>query len=162
MQEEAPMKRISIPGRGELTLEHLVLDYNGTIALDGDLCPGVAEKLIVLAPHLQIHVITADTHGTVEAKIAGLPCALALIGPDRQDQAKLDYITGLGPQSCACIGNGRNDAAMLGAAALGIAVIGPEGAAAAVVAAADVVVTTIADALDLVLKPLRLVATLRN
>lgn len=156
------MIKILIPGRGELTLGHLVLDYNGTIALDGDLCPGVAEKLTALAPNLHIHVITADTHGTVKAKIADLNCTLALIGPDHQDQAKLDYIITLGPQSCVCIGNGRNDAAMLAAAALGVAVIGPEGAAGAAVANADVIVPAIADALDLVLKPLRLVATLRN
>jgi len=156
------MMRIHIPGQGELALKHLVLDYNGTIALDGDLFPGVAEKLAALAPHLHIHVITADTHGTVKAKIAGLNCTLALIGPDHQDRAKHHYITTLGAHTCACIGNGRNDAAMLKAAALGIAVIGPEGAAGVAVTAADVVVTGIAEALDLLLKPLRLAATLRN
>jgi soluble P-type ATPase len=156
------MISIHIPGRGELVLGHLVLDYNGTIALDGNLCPGVAEKLAALEPHLQIHVITADTHGTVKAKIADLNCTLAVIGPDHQDRAKLDYIKGLGPQSCVGIGNGRNDAAMLAAAALGIAVIGPEGAAAAAVAAADVIAAGIDTALDLLLKPLRLTATLRN
>jgi len=51
---------------------------------------------------------------------------------------------------------------MVGEPALGIAVVGPEGAAGAAVGAADVVVTDIRTALDLLLRPRRLVATLRQ
>ena len=50
---------------------------------------------------------------------------------------------------------------MLAEAALGIAVVGPEGAAAATLAAADVVAPGIFSALDLLANPLRLTATLR-
>jgi len=51
---------------------------------------------------------------------------------------------------------------MMEAAGLSIAVIGPEGAAARLLAAADVVVRDIRDALDLLSHPLRLKATLRD
>ena len=34
-----------IPGFGALRLEHLVLDYNGTLALDGRLLRGVGPRL---------------------------------------------------------------------------------------------------------------------
>jgi soluble P-type ATPase len=50
---------------------------------------------------------------------------------------------------------------MLGEAALGIAVVGPEGAASASLAAADVVCGSILVALDLLLEPRALAATLR-
>lgn len=80
---------------------------------------------------------------------------------DRQDKAKLDFIQGLGVEQTAAIGNGRNDHLMLAAAALGIAVIGEEGASAQTILASRVVCRDIISALDLLLKPKRLVATLR-
>jgi soluble P-type ATPase len=51
---------------------------------------------------------------------------------------------------------------MLSSAALGIAVLGPEGLAVEALRAAHVVVARIEDALDLLLHPQRLVATLRR
>jgi soluble P-type ATPase len=51
---------------------------------------------------------------------------------------------------------------MLEESILGIAVIQKEGASAKTVAAADIVVTSITDALELVLNPLRIAATLRG
>jgi len=50
---------------------------------------------------------------------------------------------------------------MLEAAAVGVAVIGAEGAATGCLLASDIVVTSIADALSLVVDPRRLAATLR-
>jgi soluble P-type ATPase len=72
------------------------------------------------------------------------------------------YVSQLGRNETVCIGNGRNDRLMLPAAALGIAVIGPEGTAMDAMQASDVVTTSIHSALDLLLNPLRLVATLRS
>ena len=67
----------------------------------------------------------------------------------------------MGCERSACVGNGSNDRLMLAAAALAILVIQGEGAAAAV-RQADVVCTSVLDALDLLVHPLRLVATLRK
>ncbi|KAB2891017.1 MAG: ATPase P [Desulfobulbaceae bacterium] len=156
------MLTIAVPGGQTLLIAHLVLDYNGTIALDGRLIEGVAERLARLAPDLQIHILTADTHGTAARETEGLPCLLAVIPPNNQDLAKLDYIEHIGPQRVAAIGNGRNDCLMLERAVLSIAIVGEEGASGRALAAADLVSTDIAGALDLLLSPKRLQATLRN
>jgi len=153
---------LTIPGRDALHIEHLVLDYNGTLAVDGELLEGVAERLAELADGVTVHVITADTFGKAQAALVGAPCRVVILLPEAQDSAKLDYVRKLGAESVAAIGNGRNDRLMLHAAALGIAVLGDEGVAADTLAAADVVTRGIGPALDLLLKPLRLAATLRS
>lgn len=63
---------------------------------------------------------------------------------------------------CVCIGNGRNDHLMLRPAALAIAVVQQEGAWTDTLASAQVIVREIRDALDLLLYPQRLIATLRG
>lgn len=162
---EAAMALYVIPGQCPLEIRHLVLDYNGTMATDGTLVPGVAERVreLNLPPHeLSVHVITADTMGTAQRQLEGLPCELSILGPNEQDQAKLVFIQGLGVEQTVAIGNGQNDHLMLATAALGIAVIGEEGAAVQTILASRVVCRDILSALDLLLKPKRLIATLRR
>lgn len=55
--------KIEIPGYKVLNLEYLVLDYNGTIAVDGLIPGNVRERLNRLAERFRIYVVTADTHG---------------------------------------------------------------------------------------------------
>jgi soluble P-type ATPase len=155
------MLDINIPGAQPLRLSHLILDYNGTLACDGTILKEVAERLEILAEHLEIHIVTADTFGSVRTQVAHLPVQLAVIPPEKQAQAKAAYIENSGPANSAAIGNGRNDALMLKRAALGIAVMQTEGAAMEALLAADVVTSGIVDALDLLLHPDRLKATLR-
>jgi soluble P-type ATPase len=156
------MLEIAIPGGDTLHLDYLVADYNGTLACDGTLLPGVAEDLRRLAECLAIHVVTADTFGCAREALAALPCQLAVLPADRQDLAKRQYVHDLGVNRCACLGNGRNDRLMLRAAALGIAVMQGEGVAVETLLAADVAVPDIRVALGLLLNPTRLVATLRT
>ena len=156
------MIEIDIPGFGELRLTELVCDYNGTLAVDGALLPGVADALARLAPKLRTHVITADTFGTVRDELAGLALTVVPIGAAAQAEAKLDYVTRLGAEQVVAIGNGRNDRMMLATAGIGIALIQGEGAAGQSVVCADVVVMGILDALALLTHPRRLVATLRS
>lgn len=155
------MIEISIPGYKTLQLDHLVLDYNGTLAIDGHPLDGVTEVLAALSTRLQIHVVTADTFGQVQNALAGAPCRISILPPGEQDVAKLDYVEQLGPERTVCIGNGRNDRLMLQQAALGIAVLQAEGAAVQTLLAADVAAPDILAALKLLTNPLRLVATLR-
>jgi len=152
---------LAIPGFGRLQLEHLVLDYNGTLALDGRPLPGVKRRLKRLARSLRIHVVTADTFGKARAGLAGLDCELEILRRGGEDRAKAAYVRRLGPGRVACIGNGRNDRHMLRVAALGIAVVQAEGASTEALAAADLVVPSVCDALDLFLNPRRLTASLR-
>jgi soluble P-type ATPase len=156
------MLEISIPGYKQLQIEHLVLDYNGTLACDGELLEGVADALAVLAADLQIHVVTADTFGKVRSRLEGSPCTVVILPVEDQDLGKLDYVEKLGPDRVAAIGNGRNDRLMLKRAALGIAVVQEEGVAAETLLAADAVSPNILAAFDLLRNPLRLTATLRS
>jgi soluble P-type ATPase len=156
------MLMISVPGSTTLAIEHLVLDYNGTLALDGALLTGVMSRLNTLADAVQVHVITADTFGAARAALDGVRCSLSILPAGEQAAAKLAYIQSLGSERSVAIGNGRNDRLMLEAAALGLAVLGGEGIATATLLAADVVTPDIESALDLLLHPLRLVATLRQ
>ncbi len=156
------MIRISIPGSEDLALDHLVLDYNGTLALDGQPLAGVMEVIDRLGQKIAVHVITADTFGTVEDIFTGHACRVHIIEKKNQDRAKLAYVQELGCEKTACIGNGRNDCLMLEASALGMAVILREGAFAPTLASADLVFTSIIDALEILENPLRLAATLRN
>ena len=99
------MISIDIPGYRRLDLAHLVLDYNGTIALDGELIAGVDLMLRTLEMEMAVHVITADTFGKVEERLAGLDCRLSILGAGPQDLAKLAYVKQLGCDQTACIGN---------------------------------------------------------
>ncbi|MDD4951593.1 MAG: ATPase P [Desulfovibrionaceae bacterium] len=156
------MIELDIPGFGRLKIERLVLDYNGTLALDGRLQPGVAEAVRTLARDLEVHVLTADTFGRCREALSGLPVTLHILGPGAEDRAKLDYVRGLGAGSCACLGNGANDRLMLKGCGLGVAVIGPEGVSVEALGAARVAVTDILRGLDLFRRPARLAATLRS
>ncbi len=153
---------IVIPGYGELHLSHMVMDYNGTLAVDGVLLPGVAERLDRLGGQLTLHVVTADTFGQVKNAMKDLCVKVEILPPDNQDRAKRDYIRSLGAAQTVAVGNGRNDRLMLEDAGLGIGLILGEGAFSGTLAAADVVFTSVTDALDLLLHPLRLTATLRS
>ena len=155
------MITLDIPGYRQMILKHLVLDYNGTLAVDGNLAVGAGNLLARLAGTIDIHVITADTFGKVRERMADIPCTVSVLPVERQDQAKLDYITGLEASETVCMGNGRNDRLMLKAAGLGVAVVLEEGAAAQTIMAADIVCKNITDALELLLNPLRVTATLR-
>lgn len=156
------MIEIGIPGRGELALAHLVLDMNGTIALDGVVVPGVAEDLADLRDRLSVTLLTADTHGTACEVADALGVALHRLDPGAEAAQKAAFVERVGAAGAVAVGNGSNDAAMLEAAALGICVLGGEGAATSAWAAAEVVTGDIRTALGLLRHPRRLLATLRR
>ena len=156
------MMEVVIPYYKTLSLKHLVMDYNGTLAQDGILLDGVRERLLSLSAQLDLHVVTADTFGIARSQLDGLPCELVILQGEGQAQAKQSYVRRLGAEKVAAIGNGRNDRLMLESAALAVAVIQGEGAAVETCLAADVVVPGMPAALDLLLFPRRLVATLRG
>lgn len=151
---------VAVPGRTELRLEHLLLDVNGTLADRGQLLDGVEPRLRELRSVLDIHIVSADTFGTIDEiaeKLGGLPVQRISSGQD-----KAAFASELDPTTCVAIGNGANDEQMLTAVALGFAVLGREGASPRTVAAADVVATSVLTLLDLLLDPKALVATLRT
>ena len=156
------MIEIDIPGYKGLVLGYLVMDYNGTLAVDGALLAGVKERLAVLGEELEIHVVTADTFGKVREELAWVGCKVVVLEERDQVGAKGEYVLSLGAEYVVGIGNGRNDRLMLKEAELGIALVQAEGAAVETVMAADMVCGSILDGLDLLIHPTRLVAGLRK
>jgi len=158
MQNAKPMI-IALPGRPPIILSFLLLDFTGTLAKDGDLLPGIAMRLKRWCRRLKITVVTADTMSCAERALKGLPVEIRIIKTGA-DKARL--VDALGAAHLVAIGNGNNDVGMIRRAAIGISVVGPEGASGALVAAADVVVRDICDGFDLLSNPLRMMATLRR
>ncbi|MCI5115623.1 MAG: ATPase P [Candidatus Electrothrix sp. AW2] len=155
------MQTIPIPDFGILTLATIVCDYNGTLAEDGVLLPGVQEAINKIKD-IDVHVITADTFGAAEEQLKGSACQITIAPQEEQAQWKLNYIKALNPETTVCIGNGRNDRLMLKEAALGIALLQREGAAREAMLAADIVCTSALHALEYFSNHKRLIATLRS
>lgn len=156
------MIELDIPGRGKFKLEHLVLDVNGTIAKDGRLLDKVAKPLAALKDRLAVHLLTADTYGKQENIDLMLGMKALRVNPGNEAGQKGDYVRMLGAESVVAVGQGANDAEMLKAAAIGIAVLGDEGLAREAALNCDVMVHSIYEAINLLEFPTRLVATLRK
>jgi P-type E1-E2 ATPase len=156
------MIKLAIPGCGNYEIEHLVMDVNGTLAVDGQLMDGVAEKVASLRSELTIHLLTADTHGKQSVIDQQLGLTAVRIMPGGEAQQKAEYVRSLGSDKVAAIGQGANDAEMLDAARLGICVMSVEGIAKETLLAADLIAPDILSALELFEKPLRIVASLRK
>ena len=152
----------SIPGRRSYDIGHVILDMNGTISLDGTILDEVGARLAELSALVHLAVITADTYGGASKMQAALGLETVILHEGDEAEQKAEFVRRLGADRCIAIGNGSNDLIMLKESAIGICVIGREGASAAALVAADVVASDIRDALDLVLKPQRMVATLRS
>jgi soluble P-type ATPase len=153
---------ISIPGQHTYKLENLVLDLNGTISLDGKIIEGVVERLDVLRSLLDISIVTADTRDRAQELGNILRVEIHKVDLGNEQDQKLSLVQQLGSEGTASIGNGSNDAYMLRESILGVCVLGPEGASIDAMTSCDVVVPNINAALDLLIKPERLIATLRE
>jgi P-type E1-E2 ATPase len=156
------MIQLDIPGRGSVRLNHLVLDVNGTLAKDGRLLDKVAKPIAALRDRVTIHLLTADTYGRQDNIDLMLGLKAVRIPPGDEGRQKAEYVQQLGAAGVIAIGQGANDAEMLSAAGIGIAVLGDEGLAMAALTSADLVMASIYDALSLLEYPTRLIATLRR
>lgn len=156
------MIKISIPGREiTLVLENLLLDLNGTLAVDGILLDGVKDRIEVLKDKLKIYILTADTYGAGRDIARQLDLELLKVSPEDGGQDKLDILNTLQAENSVAVGNGYNDRLMLANAGLSVIVMQSEGCSIEALQAADIAVKSINDALDLLINPLRIVATLR-
>src|SRR6266540_2563845 len=157
------MIEIDIPGWKHLRLTDLVLDVNGTLTRDGEVHAGVAQRLALLRHDLRLHLLSADTLGRLDEIAAQLDAPGTRLEPGRPEaEQKAQFVEQLGAAHVVAVGNGANDVGMLRAAAVGIAVLGTEGLAIELFDAADVLAGSVLDALDMLLVPSRLIATLRR
>jgi P-type E1-E2 ATPase len=153
---------LTIPGIGNVQIVHLVLDVNGTLAVDGTLLEGLPRLIAAIANRLDIHLITADTHGRQDQIDQLLGLKAVRLTPGNEAHQKAEYVRSLGVRNCAAIGQGANDARMLAEAVLGIAVFSPEGLCTDALRSARIVMPDIYSAFGLLEHPQRIVATLRT
>jgi P-type E1-E2 ATPase len=156
------MISIDIPGWGNIDIENVVLDLNGTIARDGKIPAEVKEKISTLSKDVKIYILTADTQRTAREEIRDMKVELVKIAEEDSKKGKFEFIKAVDLEKTVAIGNGNNDQLVLKEATLGIAVLGDEGMSVSAMKNADIIVKNISDALDLFLKPKRLIATLRE
>lgn len=156
------MINVSIPGWGELSIEYLVVDFNGTAGYEGKLKKGVKEAMERISRYLKVFVITSDTYESADMELTATSFTVVKVSKVDSGTDKARVVRELGPEKVAAIGNGANDAEMLKEAALGIGIIGEEGCATALLKEADLVVKDIMDAFGMILRPERIVATLRD
>jgi len=156
------MIELTIPGHGPRRIQHLVTDVNGTLAVDGVLIAGLTKRLNSLRDRLEIHMLTADTHGRQASIDEQLNLKATRVLPGDEADAKAEFVRQLGADTVVAIGQGANDSKMLKAAALGICVMSQEGVAVETLISADLLVPDIFAALDLLDKPMRIVASLRK
>ncbi|WP_077368607.1 HAD family hydrolase [Anaerosalibacter sp. Marseille-P3206] len=157
------MITIDVPGYKTLNIHNVVFDFNGTIAKDGVLVDGVIEIIKDLANKgVKVYVLTADTNGSVKRECSGLPVYIEKFDKGNAILEKRKVVERLGSDITASFGNGRNDSEMFKISTLSIGVIGSEGCFSKTIFESDIVVTNIIDGINLLLKPNRLKATLRN
>ncbi|MCT4535308.1 ATPase P [Halodesulfovibrio sp.] len=156
------MLKVAIPGFEPMEFDHLVLDFNGTIAFDGNIIHGVEPAISMLAQLVTVHILSADTNQNVTQQVAHLPVTTRVVNSAYQLQEKLEYVEALGAESVCAIGNGNVDTDMLKKAELGIAILGQEGLSPKALLVADVLMPDIVSALESLVNPARLKATLRT
>ncbi len=153
---------LTIPGLGNIQIVHLVLDVNGTLALDGTLLEGMPRAIASISNRLDVHLITADTHGRQDHIDQLLGLTSVRLTPGNEAAQKAEYIRSLGGRNCAAIGQGANDALMLAEAVLGIAIFSQEGLCTETLNSSRIVMPDIFSAFSLLDHPQRIVATLRS
>lgn len=153
---------LNIKGYQAMKIKNILLDYNGTIATDGKLSLEIKEAIQKLSNHLRIHIITANTNESALEELKDMPVDIFIIKGNREDIEKQKYLYEIGNDKTIAVGNGYNDALILKDSIIGIGVIGEEGIAKDAFFNCDIVVKSGLEALELLLKTNRLIATMRK
>ena len=156
------MIKIDIPCWENLEIENIVLDMNGTVATDGRIPPDVKEKIGSLSEKVRIYLLTADTYETADEEIWDTKVKLVRVAGEDTQKEKLEFLKTLDLEKTVVLGNGNSDQLIMKEACLGIAILGDEGISIPTMKNSDLLVKSISDALNLFLKPKRLIATLRQ
>jgi len=154
------MISIERPGLNPLEIEYILLDFDGTLAIDRRVHPKAKDKINLLSKRTNLYILTTQKKELIEERLRKVKAEIIHLAEGDSSRGKLELLRQLGPTRCVAIGNGADDAAMIEEAGIGICVIGREGSSGEAMKNADLVFTDILDALDFLLKPLRQKATL--
>ena len=157
---ESKVKMIVVPGWGSIEIKNVVLDLNGTLTESGDFIPGVLECLEALSGKgFKIFVLSGDTRGTLRQSFQHAQGIEAIVTKTARE--KQTFVESIGAEHTVCVGNGNIDVEMFKVARLSICTIQAEGATTKAMLQADIVVTHITQAFEILLDPNKLIATLR-
>lgn len=151
-----------IPGKGNIVVENIVFDYNGTIAVNGKLIDGVKELINELAKYAKVYILTADTYGTVEKECIHIDAEVLTFPKENVGTSKKEIVRNLGGDKTICLGNGYNDILMFEEAILSIAIVEGEGACGKLLSKADIVTRSIEEGIKMLLNKNMVKATLRT
>jgi len=154
------MISIQRPGMESLDIHFVLIDFEGTLAMDGRVHPKAKDKVNLLSKRATIYILTKSNREKVEETLTKMKVEILYLTEGDSSQQKLNVLQRLGSHQTAVIGNGLDDVRIMEQAGLGMCVIGKEGSSAEAMAKADLVVSNVLDALDFLLKPLRQRATL--
>ncbi len=148
-----------VPGVGELELDTIIFDLNGTLTVRGMLSQGVAERLQRLKNFGYTCVLfSGDQRGNAQKLAQELRI---LFVPTKDTEAKRVAAQKYDKEHTVAIGNGRIDIGVFENAKVRIGTLQAEGVHTVILAHIDILVPSIMDALDLLLDPDSLAATMR-
>lgn len=151
---------IERPGQEALQIDHLLIDFEGTLAMDRRVHPKAKDKINLLSKRLKIYIFAKEEKERVEEVLRRVRAEIVFLNQGDSSKQKLEFLNSLGGFRTAVIGNGVDDLPMLKEAALGMVILGKEGTSGALIQVANLIFTNVIDALDFLLKPLRQRATL--
>lgn len=161
---KVPGITVDIPGFGRRAIHTVVSDYTGTLSYQGKLTPGTKPLLRRLRRIVDLEIVTADTYGTARQQLRGIAVPY-MLRSKRQDLEKRAFVKRFDLKSVAALGNGNNDRFLLRVVAeaggLAIAVDNGEGCALNTLLHAHIFILGASNALNLLLNPTALKATLR-
>ena len=146
-------------GVGEINLDTVILDLNGTLAVDGKLVEGVIPRINKLKElGFKLYLFTGDQRGTAstQAKELGIELMYATNTAEKAECAKKCNF-----ETTVAIGNARIDIGTFENAKIKIATLQKEGIHAGILNHVDIIIPTINDALDMLIDPNTFNATMR-
>jgi P-type E1-E2 ATPase len=154
------MITIQRPGQEPLEIDFILIDFEGTLALDRRVHPKTKDKINLLSKRTKIYILTTGEKENVDETLNKVKAEIIYLTEGKSSQQKLDLVRQVGEERTVVIGNGIDDALMIEEAGFGICVLSKEGISLETMKKADVLFTNILEALDFLLKPLRQKATL--
>ena len=152
--------KYQVPEVGEIEINTIVMDLNGTLSVNGKIPEGVKEKLAKLkALEINVVLFTGDQRGTAAdlCKEYGIDFVRTKSGLEKEEAMK-KYDS----ETTAAIGNARIDIGTFKHAKVSIATLQSEGIHSGIINSVDVIVPSINDALDFFIDTDTFSATMRK
>ncbi len=149
-----------VPGVGEIELNTIVLDLNGTLSVNGVIPDGVKERIDKLKQlGFSIVLFSGDQRGTAGAICKDLQIQLIRCGTSIEKEIAMDQLPG---DKTVAIGNARIDIGTFKKAKIRIATLQNEGIHREILDYVDVIVPSINAAFDLLIDTDSFCATMRK